>query len=239
MAAQSLSNRHRACFCLTAAGSLLLTMVVANAQEEKADSWTRTFALDAEELVTTGRNRYFILEPGYSWVLESDSEQLTITVLDETQRIGPFDTRVVEERETVDGELTEISRNYFALGSRTNGVYYFGEDVDVYRRGRLVDHEGAWRAEADGARAGLMMPGEALLGARYYQEYAPEVAMDRAEIVSLNEVVTTPAGEFSDCLRVKETTPLERFATEYKYYAPNVGLVRDGALRLVRYGPKR
>lgn len=80
------------------------------------------------------------------------------------------------------------------------------------------------------------MPGLPLLGARYHQEVAPGTAMDRAEIVGLDEAVVTPAGEFRGCLRVEETTPLEPDEREYKLYAPGIGLVQDGALRLIRYG---
>jgi len=75
------------------------------------------------------------------------------------------------------------------------------------------------------------------LGARYHEEIAPGTAMDRAEVVSLSEKVSTPAGEFKDALKVSETTPLEPFVREYKYYARGVGLLRDGSLKLVRFGP--
>ncbi len=65
---------------------------------------------------------------------------------------------------------------------------------------------------------------------------APETAMDRAEIVSLHATMSTPAGEFRDCLKTEETTPLEPDDREYKYYARGIGLVRDGSVKLVRYG---
>jgi len=73
-----------------------------------------------------------------------------------------------------------------------------------------------------------------LLGARYFQEIAPEVAMDRAEITSLTEVVETPAGTFKKCLKTRETTPLEPDAEEFKWYAPGIGLIQDGVLKLKR-----
>ena len=79
------------------------------------------------------------------------------------------------------------------------------------------------------------MPGQNLLNGRYYQEIAPKVALDRAEIVSLNETVKTPAGEFKNCLKTKETTPLEPKVVEYKYYAPGVGLVQEESLKLTKY----
>jgi hypothetical protein len=188
------------------------------------------------DLSPTGRNPYFILEPGYRLVLEEGKEQLVITVLDETKMVDGVMTRLVEERETKAGALVEVSRNYFAINRRNNDVYYFGEEVDIYQAGRIVNHEGAWMAGVKGARFGLMMPGQLRLKERYYQEIAPRVAMDRAEVAGLNETVITPAGEFKQCLKVEETTPLESGVKEYKFYASGIGLVQDGSLKLVKYG---
>lgn len=200
--------------------------------------FTREFKLEKCDFASRGANPFFILEPGYRLILagEDDGEEvvLVITVQDWTLRIGDVETRVVVERETVDGELVEISRNYFAICSHTNSVVYFGEDVDFYEDGKVAGHEGSWRAGVNGARPGLMMPGTILVGGRYFQEIAPEVALDRAEIVSVNAVLDTPAGRFTDCLKTLESTPLEPGIKELKLYAPGVGLVQDGPLRLVR-----
>ena len=35
---------------------------------------------------------------------------------------------------------------------------------------------------------------------------------------------------------MEETTPLESLAIEYKYYAPGIGMIRDGPLELVEFG---
>jgi hypothetical protein len=207
---------------------------------EDGSKWTTTFAVKAADLTSTGRNPYFVLEPGYQLVLEGtdDGEKagLVITVLDETKTVDGVETRVVEERETRGGRLVEVSRNFFAICGRTNSVFYFGEEVDIYKDGKVASHEGAWRSGSGGARFGLAMPGLPLLGARYHQEVAPGVAMDRAEVVSLSETVKTPAGTFENCLKTEETSPLEPGARESKLYAPGVGLLRDGPVKLVRYG---
>ncbi|MGH7467528.1 MAG: hypothetical protein ACRENP_06030 [Longimicrobiales bacterium] len=214
----------------------LLLFFAAIRQKPRVDDWTTQFAIEPDELSTVGRNAYFILEPGHRLVLENGNERLIITVLGEIKRVGSIDTRVIEERETVADQLIEISRNYFAISKRTNSVFYFGEDVDVYRNGQVVGHEGAWLDGVNGARFGMMMPGVPLLRSRYYQELAPGQAMDRAEIVSLTDTLTTTAGNFRGLLKVLETTPLEPGVREFKYYAPGVGLVRDGSLRLVTHG---
>jgi hypothetical protein len=205
-------------------------------QATDTDAWASRFAVEPGELVATGRNPFFILEPGYQLVLEKDSVRLAVTVLDAIRTVAGIETRVVEERETNDGKPVEVSRNYFAISRRTNSVFYFGEDVDMFKNGAIVSHEGAWLAGVNGARFGLAMPGEPRLKERYYQEIAPRVAMDRAEVVSLSARVTTPAGVFTNCLKTEETTPLERGAQEAKYYARGIGLVQDGSLKLVRHG---
>lgn len=214
-------------------GGLLALGSTSSAQES---GFTEDFRIEECEFTSTGRNPYFILEPGYRLVLEGEEDGeavvLTITVLDETEVVNGVETRVVEERETADGELKEISRNFFAICKQSNSVFYFGEDVDNYEDGQVLDHEGAWRAGVDGAKPGVMIPGIVLLGSRHYQEIAPDLAMDRVEIISINEVVSTPAGTFENCLKTEETTPLEPDAIDYKYYAPGIGMVQDEDLVL-------
>ncbi len=208
------------------------------AQESKA--WTEKFDVSGCVWSSTGRNDFFILEPGYQQILEGkeDNEQtrLEITVLDQTRRIGNVETRVVEERESENGELVEVSRNYFAVCTPISDVFYFGEEVDLYKGGKITGHEGAWIAETQGAKAGLFMPFRNLLGARFYQEIAPKVAMDRVEIQSDSDSFKTPAGDFRDCVKTEETTPLEPGVKEYKVYAKGVGIIQDGSLLLTKYG---
>ncbi len=213
-----------------------LTIRLPAADPPRDDAWTSHFWVDRKELSATGRNPFFILEPGYQLVLEGGDERLAITVLNETKVVDGVETRVVEERETKGGKIVEVSRNFFAISKRTCGVYYFGEEVDDYKDGKPVGHSGAWLSGKDGAKFGLMMPGEALLGARHYQEIAPKVAMDRAEIVSVTATLKTPAGEFKNCLKTEETTPLEPDEKESKLYAAGVGLLQDGSMKLVKYG---
>jgi hypothetical protein len=217
-----------------------LTLSMASAAPwQSGESWTDQFTIEPNDLATTGRNPYFVLEPGNQLVLEGESTRLVVTVLNETRAVNGVETRVVEERETKGGTLVEVSRNFFAISRRTNSVFYFGEDVDMYKNGKVVSHEGAWLSGANGARFGLMMPGLPLIGARYYSEIAPRVAMDRVRIVNVGGKLTTPAGSFTDVVRIEETTPLEPGVREYKQFAPGVGLVQDGSLKLVRYGPRQ
>lgn len=216
------------------AGAVLLACRAAGAEP----AWQEEFGISKCNLLTTGRNPYFVLEPGFQLVLGGGHTKLQITVLDETKTVDGVVTRVVEEKEWKDGKLYEIARNYFAICEQTKDVFYFGEDVDFYENGKVVKHEGSWQA-GKGNRAGLMMPGTPKLRMKYYQEIAPGVAMDRAEIVSLDETCKTPAGTFSRCMKVKESSALDITAGEHKYYAPEVGLVMDQDLRLIKYGLRK
>ena len=90
-------------------------------------------APDPKTFLAAGANTYFILEPGYRLTLEGTEAgkriQLVITVLDETRVVDGVTTRVVEERESENGRVIEISRNYFAFDPATTS--------SVLRDGRL------------------------------------------------------------------------------------------------------
>jgi hypothetical protein len=229
---------------LSAVALLVLALAAASpalAQVSPSGSdapFTQEFFIENCDFASSGSNPFFILEPGYRTIFEGEEDGenvvLVITVLDATQQIGDVVTRVVVERESADGEIVEVSRNFFAICEQTNSVFYFGEDVDNYEDGKIDNHDGSWRAGVNGARPGIIMPGTILLGARYFQEIAPGVALDKAEIMTLDAVVETPLAQFQHALKTRETTPLEPGNVEFKYYAPGIGLIRDGPLRLVR-----
>lgn len=212
--------------------------------ETRQRPFTTVFRLeDCTFSSISGANPFFSLEPGHRLVLEGEENreaiEAQITVLRDTEGIrapglGVVETRVVEEREWIDGGLAEVSRNFFALCEETSDVFYFGEEVDIYEGGVIVGHEGAWRAGVDGAMPGLMMPGSFLLGSRYFQEIAPAVALDRGENLGMGLTVEVPAGTFMNCVSVFETSALSS-GKGLKIYAPGVGLVVDESLQLVSW----
>ncbi|WP_239142579.1 hypothetical protein [Variovorax sp. WS11] len=222
--------------CLLAAAAMFACGAAGAQATGTVSGWQQDFRIASCNLVSQGKNPYFVLEPGYQLVLEGGDTKLQITVLDETKSVAGTTTRVVEEREWKKGELYEVSRNYFAMCEQTKDVFYFGEDVEFYKKGKVIKHDGSWHAGVNGNKAGLIMAGTPKPKMKYYQEIAPGVAMDRAEIVSLDETCKTPAGTFSGCMKVKESSALEPLVSEYKYHAPGIGLVRDEDLRLIRYG---
>jgi len=193
--------------------------------------WRDHFDVNKADLLPTGTNAYITMQPGRVLTLEHGNDTLIVTVLAQTQEVDGVVTGVVEERETKNGKLIEVSRNFLATDRNTDDVYYFGEDVDNYKNGKVVDHETAWRAGPGGARFGLMIPAKPVVGQAFYQEIAPKVAMDRVDVVSTDEIVKTPAGTFEGCVHLRETTPLER-GVSHKYYAPGIGLIKDDEFEL-------
>jgi hypothetical protein len=142
-------------------------------------------------------------------------------------------TRVLEERHFEDGELVELSRNFFAA-TREGTVCYLGEEVDIYEDGEIVSHAGAWRADAPGNAPGIFMPADPRVGMKYAMENAPGIAEDAAEIVRKDFRVRVPAGVFKRTLGIRETNPLDG-DVGFKVFARGVGLVVDETLKLVRY----
>jgi len=219
-------------------GKILSKLQEGSAAEQAADKieseqsgWRENFGVSKANLAATGNNPLIPIQPGRVLKLTDGKDSLTVTILPETKTIDGVKCGVLEERETKDGKLIEVSRNFFATDPATNDVYYFGEDVDNYKDGKIVDHESAWHAGEKGAKFGLMIAAKPQVGDRFYQEMAPKVAMDRVEVVSTDETLKTPAGTFAHCVHLKETTPLESDVS-HKWYAPGVGMVKDDEFEL-------
>jgi hypothetical protein len=222
-------------------GGINLAIAGSKTPDEK---YTSSFNLENCTFSPTGSNLYFILQPGYQLVFEGEGDEgpvnVTSTVLNQTKIVGDGIVARVVEESTVNaqtGDLIELTNDYFSICNETNTVVYLGENVNDYENGKVVGHEGSWLHGSDNARYGLIMPGIVLLGSKYYQEIAPEVAMDKAEVVGVNETVNVPAGTFSNVIHMKETSDLEPgVAAEENLHAPGVGQVIDGDTKLVSYG---
>lgn len=163
--------------------------------------------------------------------------RLESTVLPQTDVVAGVEVTVVQEKDFQDGELVESTLDYFAQ-HRDGTVYYLGERVDEYENGKVVSHEGQWLAGEGKNEPGVFMPAQPVLGETFEQEKAPGLAEDRSKVVALDQSVTTPAGSFSGCLKTEDYDPLSK-VTEFKYYCPGVGLVREefkeGHLDLIAY----
>lgn len=159
-------------------------------------------------------------------------------VLERRKKVSGVPVTVVSVTETENGEIVERTQDYYA--ERNDGAaMYMGEAVSDYKDGKLISHEGQWLAGKDGAKPGVFMPADPKVGQAFEQERAPGIAEDRSTVVKTGVKITVPAGSFKGCIKTKDVAPLDNNKTEFKYYCPDVGLVREEAPRtqldLVRY----
>jgi hypothetical protein len=207
----------------------VLTLAVACGDDDD-DNDDSGGGFNPDQFQTTVDNEFFPLTPGVVKTFEGDEEGTPVRVITTVQEnpveiAGVACTELIEE-EYEDGELSEISHNWFAQDKATGDVYYFGEDVDSYEDGEVVGHEGAWKV-GDGADApGLIFPGDPQLGDVFSPETAPGVTEETAEIIDMGIDYSTPYGDFTDCIRVEEHAAGED-AAEWKVYAPGVGLIAE------------
>ena len=146
-------------------------------------------------------------------------------VLDQTETVGGVEVTALEVKEYDGDELVERTLVYFAQ-HRDGSVWYFGERIDNYEGGKVKGHEGQWLAGQGDARPGVYLPASPTVGQEFAQEQAPGVAEDRSTILAIDAEVTTPAGRFTGCIRVKDFDPRSK-AEEFKFYCPKVGIVRE------------
>lgn len=170
-------------------------------------------------------NKYFSIAPGTKTVYEGKSEdgkeRVEVLVTNSTKTILGVKTRVIRDKAWVDGELVEDTRDYL-VQNKNGDIWYFGEDVDNYENGKIVDHKGSWLAGKDNAKPGIWVKNDPKVGETYRQEFLKGVAEDQATVVRINETVTTPFGKFENCLRTKDFSKLEPAIVEYKFYCPEV-----------------
>lgn len=185
-------------------------------------------------------NPYWPLEPGTTFVYEpvpnEENVVNTITVTNRRKKIKLEDgrkivCRVVYDTETVDGNLTEETFDWYAQDDDGN-IWYCGEYTLSLQEDGTLSTEGSWEAGVDGGLPGYVILAEPIPGVCYQQEYYEDEAEDTAKVLRLNAEVTLENGEsYEDCLETKEWTKLDPGVVEHKYYAPGVGLVLINELK--------
>jgi hypothetical protein len=162
-------------------------------------------------------------------ILESKTSRIERTARPEIHKTfevsrQTVDSLAVEDREFENGELTEVTLDYFAQAD-DGTVYYLGEDVNEYRNGKIVGHSGAWLAGKDTRHPGVIMPARPAIGDKFRSEDVPKITWEKDEIISISESAVVPAGSFQDCIKIREKA--SDGATEYKLYAPGVGCIKE------------
>ncbi len=175
-------------------------------------------------------NPYFPLAPGMTWLYKGTKdgavEKNRIVVQNYTKKIKGVICTVVLDRVYEDGNLSELTHDWYAQDN-TGNVWYFGEASKDIENGNVVSTQGSWQAGVNGARAGIVMEARPTPGDVYQQEFSSGVAQDRAKVLALHAKTTTGLGTLTNLLKTEETTPLEPGTAEVKYYRKGIGFVRS------------
>ena len=181
--------------------------------------------LDPADFTTEIDNPYWPMARGNRWVSRSKDERIVVEVTNRRKDVAGIEAVVVRDTVTDNnGDLVEVTDDWYAQDTDGN-IWYLGENVKDYQGGKVVSTAGSWEHGVDGALAGVAIPADPRPGLKYRQEYYKGQAEDRAEVLSVSERVTVPAGTFENSLQTADTTPLEPDAVEHKYYAKGVGPV--------------
>lgn len=210
---------------------ICVSIALAGALSEPAYGKNKAYnpIIDPDDFVDVIDNPYLPLVPGTTFTYEAETEdgieENVVNVTRKTKKILDVTCTVVWDLVYVGGVLTEETYDWYAQ-DRHGNVWYFGEDTKEYDEdGNVISTEGSWEAGVDGAKPGIVMEADPQPGDSYRQEYYEGVAEDMAKVLRLNASVSVPYGDFDDCLKTKEWTPLDRGVVEHKYYAWGVGLV--------------
>lgn len=178
--------------------------------------------------IAAAPNPLFPLVPGTTYNFRSvdseGTETVEFNVTRDTRTIMGVTCVVVRDIVRLDGSLIEDTVDWFAQ-DRSGNVWYFGENTAEFEGGLITTTAGSWEAGMDGAKPGIIMFAQPVVGKVYRQELFLGEAEDAAEVIALNETVTVPAGTYANCLQTEDFTPIEPDGTEFKYYAPGIGNV--------------
>jgi hypothetical protein len=200
-------------------------------------------------------NLYLPLMVGNSWVYEGGAERIEVDVLSETKLIDDVTCIVVRDQVFEDGELVEDTADWEAQATNGN-VWYCGEEAKDYETfdgddpvlPELVSIDGSFKAGRDGDKAGLLFPGAPEPGQTYRQEFSLGNAEDMAEVLTVTfdcdenseyykfversslETFCETACDGGDCVVTREFSPLDPGVSEWKYFAPGIGMFLEANL---------
>jgi hypothetical protein len=89
----------------------------------------------------------------------------------------------------------------------------------------VTGHSGAWLLGKDTKNPGVIIPAHPKVGDKFKSEDVSKEIHEDDEVISIGETVSVPAGTYEHCVKVKEV--LADGETEFKFYAPGVGVVRE------------
>ncbi|WP_166264587.1 hypothetical protein [Marinobacter caseinilyticus] len=209
--------------------------------------------------VSYPKNAYVDLAVGHTYVLragEDFEETVVVHVTDQIREAegfsGPVYCRVVVDvvlvaEQNGGGEsewvAAEVTDDYLAQDEEGN-VYYCGEIARNFENGFLDNLDGSFFTGLNGAKAGVLLRQNPMVGQVDRQEYALNEAEDVVEYLALDAAPDVDEGgqnpnapEFQcagngmgDCLMTRDFSALSPGDSEFKFYKKEVGFVLAVAL---------
>jgi hypothetical protein len=191
-------------------------------------------SIDPANFVATIDNRYWPLKPGTGFhykglrgrIPQTDDELVT----HQTKQILGVRCTVVRDTVSEHGSPIERTFDWYAQDKQGN-VWYMGEESLELKHGHFVTASDSWQAGVNGAKPGIIMPGNPQPGNSYRQEYYPPgQALDQARVLGHRGTVKVPYGTFKRSLVTSEFSPLEP-QTEEKYYVAGLGEILERVVK--------
>lgn len=152
--------------------------------------------------------------------------RIEVTVLPDTKTIrwqgGSTEVVVAQFLGITDGRVVEVAYDWLAQDDAGN-LWYFGEDVTNYKRGKVTNHEGSWLAGADGP-PGMLMPADPQVGDVFRPENIPGLVFEKDRVLSTTKTIDGPRGPIEGVVKVREV--LMDGTSEFKFWVPGYGEFR-------------
>jgi hypothetical protein len=182
-------------------------------------------------------SKWFPLVPGRQLIFDGESNlgagllphRVVLTVTSLTKTLSGVRTVVVWDRDYNNGVLEEAELAFFAQ-DKDGSVWTLGEYPEEYQNGEFVGAPSTWIVGAAGAEAGILVPGQPVVGNKFLQGFAPDINfLDCASVFEMGGSTCVPFNCYENVLVVDESSPLDvGSGHQRKYYAAGVGNVRIG-----------
>ena len=185
-------------------------------------------------------NQWNPLAPGMQFIMAGEADRgsgllphrVVSTVTDLTKVINGVRAVVIVEKDINEGDLEEAELAFQAQDNAGN-LWNLGEYPEEYDEGKFTGSPDVWISGLGKAEAGNLMPADPQLGTpEYLQGWSPDIDfLDCAKVFKMQAKTCVPVGCYENVLITDERSPLEpESGHQRKYYAPEVGNVRVGAV---------
>jgi hypothetical protein len=170
---------------------------------------------------------YFPITPGtlriYAGHHDGEPRREEVRTLGEGRVIMGVMCTGVRQEVYIDEALAEVTTEWYAQDHEGN-VWKFGEESHEVEQGHLMPADDSWEAGRDGGEVWMAFPADPVPGTSF-SGYTP-LGPDQFHVLSTEERVQVPAGNFEGCMQVLEN-PDDPKDTDIILYARGVGRVQE------------